>query len=179
MLNSNQITNLDSNQFLFKIKRRGYNLNQNLKNDLTSFEKYYRNNPTINVNQIVSDLRLDINEQNIKLIEIFKKHNISQLNYIDYIIILDSLDKQHIKNLNRYFVIKCNVFKIKNKDYDYFKFDNNLDKLSNYNEIYKQFIINIDNFLELFNINNKDQNIKINLHLLFVLNNLQDCLCPL
>lgn len=179
MLNSNQITNLDSNHFLFKIRKRGYNLNQSLKNDLTSFEKYYRNNSTLEIRDIINELRLDINKQIIKLIEIFKKNNISQLNYIDYIVILDSLDKQQIKNLNRYFVIKCNLFKIKNKDYDYFIFENNLDKLSNYNDIFQQFIINIDNFLKLFNNNNKDENIKINLHLLFILNNLQECLCPL
>lgn len=183
MYSSNYLTNLQSNIFLLKIKKRGYKIDSNLKKNLINIEKYQRNNFNTNYNEIPYMLGIKLSNDIINLIKIFKKNNSININYIEYVVILVSLDKQEIKNLNRYLIIKWNITKSKYNDtyidnYSLNDIPNNLDHLSSYNEIFSQFIKNIENFLDLFEKNNKDKNIKLNLHFLFILNNIQECLCP-
>ncbi len=183
MYSYNNFTNIQSTILLQKIKKRGYKLDPNLKKNLNSIEKYHRNHLDNSYEEICNILGIKLSNEILKLIKLFTKSNNININYIDYIIILDSLDKQEIKNLNRYLLIKWNITKIKflnkfNENYSSYEIPNNLENLSSYEEIFNQFIKNLENFLDIFEKNNKDKNINLNLHLLFILNNLQECICP-
>lgn len=179
------ITNLSSSIFINKIKKRGYNIDNLLKSNLINFEKYCRSNPSNDIDKLIDNSGINFNKSIISLIKIFKNNSIN-INYIDYVLIINSLESQDLNNLNRHLIIKWNIVKKKNQlsenKLDYienlvFDQDEKILSISTVDEKFDYFIENITKFVE-YEKNIRDPNLNISLHLLFVINNIQEYLCP-
>lgn len=179
--NNNSITNIDSGELLIHLCKRGLRINYKLRTNLIDFEKYCRKNSDINTTELIENCGINFNETIFDIIRLFKRNN-KNINYIDYILILNELDIQIIKNIHRHLIVKWNKILIKNNNSDasleyiknigfYSQYELNL--LNDKNDVLKMFIKSISNFVDKF-----DANIPINLYLLFVINNIQEYLYP-
>lgn len=164
------------------LKIRGYKFDYELKKKLYELNKEYHNNDVVyqilDINELCEKYDISLNIKNtIQLLIHLDDYNI---NYINYILILNSLDIQQIKNLYRYLMIKWDKFKNNNlnkeNDIFYFTFVDKIELIrleTNYDDIYQIFINKIMNFIS-FN-NNKT----INIYLFFFINTLQEYLYPI
>lgn len=175
------LTTINSEQFLNKIIKRGIIIDSIKKNILISFEKKYREFPdTPDTYNILNND--NIRESEKKLINLFKKYN-PNLNYISYVLIINSLGVQDIKNLNRYIIINWNKTKLSFEDTcenEYIRSINFseislLENIYDRNEIIDKFIYLIIEFVNKEKIN---PDINFSLYLLFIINSFQNYFCP-
>lgn len=175
------LTAFNSEQFLNKIIKRGNLIDQEKKKILINFEKKYREN--VNVEELDFEELLDdytITQSEKDLIKLFKKY-VPNINYISYILIINSLEVQDIKNLNRFIIINWNKTKNSFKDskeYEYVRSINfseisDLEEINDKKKIIEQFIKLIIHFVQKENIN-----IDFSMHLVFIINSLQNYFCP-
>ena len=181
MCSLDTLTTINSDQFLNKIIKRGINIDSDKKKILISFEKKYRDfSDSSDTLDILNNDK--IRESEKKLIHLFKKYN-PNLNYISYILIINSLGVQDIKNLNRYIIINWNKTKLKFEDTKENKYIRsiNFSEISTLENIYKQNeIINkfIYLIIEFVNKEKIDPNVNFSLYLLFIINSFQNYFCP-
>ena len=175
------LTSFNSEQFLNKIVKRGNLIDQEKKKVLINFEKKYRENININDCQFEELLNNPIISQSEKnLIKLFKKY-VPNINYISYILIINSLEVQDIKNLNRYVIINWNRTKNSFKssqEFEYIRSINfseisDLENINNKKEIIDKFINLIIQFVE-----KENTLIDFSTHLVFIMNSLQSYFCP-
>lgn len=162
--------NFKFDEFLVRITNMGYNIHQDKKAKLIEFEKKYREN-TLDTN-IFDGYEECFSKQEQKLIILFKQE-LPYMNYINFILILNSLTNENLKNINRYLNIKWNITKNKLENditYVYLK-DIHFLNINIEENILEKFI---DNILQFSNLFKKEDNIHINLNLVFVLNTIYD-----
>lgn len=173
------LTSFNSEQFLNKIVKRGNLIDQEKKKVLINFEKKYRENINDSVfEELLNDSIVTQSEKN--LIKLFKKY-VPNINYISYILIINSLEVQDIKNLNRYVIINWNRTKNSFKssqEYEYIRSINfseisDLEKLNDKKEIIDKFINLIIQFVK-----KENTHIDFSTHLVFIMNSLQSYFCP-
>lgn len=181
MYSLNNLTTINSEQFLNKIIKRGVEIDSDKKNILVLFEKKYRESPdTIDTQDILNNDKIRVSEK--KLIDLFKKYN-PNLNYISYILILNSLEVQDIKNLNRFIIINWNKTKLSfedTKENEYIRSIHFseialLENIYDLNEIIDKFIYLI---IEFVNKEKIDPKINFSLYLIFIINSFQNYFCP-
>lgn len=163
------------------IQKRGTNIDHLFKDNLIEFEKFCRKNDSEanNLTKFLNEFEITFTEIDKIFISLFK-YNSNNINYINYLIIIKSLNAQQLKNLYRFFIIKWYIFKkinyleISNSiDMSYIQQINfeplsKIDQLIIYDQVYELFILNIKDFIE------KDQKINegFNTHLHFIINNI-------
>lgn len=163
------------------VSRRGINIDQTYMDNLINFEKFCRKKDikNIDIGEFFNEFEITFNSVDKIFIELFK-NNSNNINYIDYLVIIKSLNTIQLKNLYRFFIIQWYIFKKKNhleisnsQDMNYiqeidFKSYLLLNKLTEYDQVFKQFIFNIKEFIE------QDQKIDkgFNTHFHFIINNI-------
>lgn len=180
MYSLNTLTLINSEQFLERIIKRGNLIDIEKKNILVAFEKKSRESSDDNNNILSENYRIRQSEKD--LITLFKKY-IPNINYISYILIINSLEVQDIKNLNRYIIINWNKTKLSfenTKDNEYIRSINFseislLENIHDLDEIINKFIYLI---IEFVNKERIDPSINLSLFLLFIINRFQDYFCP-
>lgn len=181
MYSLNTLTSINSEQFLNKIIKRGNLIDIEKKNILISFEKKCRESHYISdIKNILNDTKIKESEK--KLIDLFKKY-LPNLNYISYLLIINSLEVQDIKNLNRYIIINWNKTKLSfenTQENEYIRSINFseisfLENIHERNEIIDKFIYLI---IEFVNKEQIDPDINLSLYLLFIINSFQNYFCP-
>ena len=180
MYSVNNLTTFNSKDFLDKIIKRGNIIDKEKKELLINFEKKYQDKKEGNtIEEILDNDKISDSEK--RLIKLFKKYN-PKINYISYILIINSLDVQDIKNLNRYIIINWNKTKNSLKggsEYDSIRLTNfsEISTLENYHDKKKlldKFISLIIEFINKEKINN---DINFSVHMIFIINSLQNYFC--
>lgn len=163
------------------ISKRGITIDKTYMNNLIEFEKFCRKNEIKNIDtrEFFNEFENKFNLDEKIFIELFKK-NSNNTNYIDYLVIIKTLNTVQLKNLYRFFIIQWYIFKKKNyleisnsQDMNYiqnidFRSYLSLSKLTHYDLVFKQFIFNIKEFIE------QDKKIDkgFNTHFHFIINNI-------
>ena len=164
------------------MQKRGINIDHSYKNNLINFEKYCRknDNQVINLTEFLNEFEITFSSIDKILIELFKQ-NSNNINYIDFLVIIKSLDTKQLKNLYRFFNIQWYIFKKKNHleisnslDMNYiqqinFKSFMTLNQFIDYEQVYRQFVLYIKQFIE----QDTKLNEGFNIHFHFILNNIR------
>jgi len=178
--NCNHLIKISPDILFQNLKIRGYDFDDKLCNKLYELNMEYINNnyQSLNIDKLCDKYDIHINlKDTIQLLINLDNYNI---NYIYYVLILNSLDIQQIKNLYRYLMIKWDKFKKNNlNSIDTIINFTFIDKINlirletDYQEIYQLFINKIKEFIDM------NDNKTINIYLFFFINTLQEYLYPI
>lgn len=164
------IINFKSEDFLTRIINMGYIIDEEKQILLNEFEEKYR----INSN-IVDNYQPIFTEIEISFIMLFK-NELPNINYINFILILNALSIQDLKNVNRYINIKWNIVKNKleeNSNYLYLK-NINFSDIYSINNLNDKTIILEKLMSYILNFSIKKDSLEFNLNLVFVINSIYD-----
>lgn len=177
-----KLIKITSEQFLHNLEKRGNVYSNEIKKNLYDMENESKQN-----NLLRSSLyeKYNISSDISNLIELFEILDDYNINYINYVIIYNSLNTQQLKNFYRYLMIKW--YKVKNNLNELHNNDNFMEKINNFE--FKDIISNINNSNNYENINemilNKikdfihiDNNKFPNIYIIFFVNTLQEYLYP-
>lgn len=179
----NNLTKLSSDSLIHNLKLRGYTYDVCLQNKLNDIEKEYvehRQNH-YDISYIELYTKYDIPDRLIKTIQLLKLLDDYNINYIHYVLILDSFNIQQLKNVYRYLMIKWEKSKMNLSHYNHihmFSFKDIIEEIrvenEDYNKLYVLFINKIEQFIHFNDTRNS-----INIYLIFFINTIQEYLYPI
>ena len=177
-----KLLKISSEDFINSLEKRGNSYDDILKKQLYELENEHKEN---NIKRENIYNKYNISPEIIELIDFFHILDEYNINYINYVIIYNSLSTQQLKNFFRYTMIKWN--KVKNNLNSIHKDSNFLYKINNFqfqdiaskinknnNDDIKKLILK--KFKDFVFINdNKFPNI----YIIFLINTLQEYLYPI
>ena len=174
------ILKMDSELLMTNLKKRGFIFGEINKKILYNIEKIYKKEGGNRV--IISD-NFNIDNNLKKMIKIFSVLDRYNINYINYIIIFSSVENKKMNNLYRYIMVKWNSI-ISQINNNYNNSEHNLmQNINNFNfkplkQIEKSKILEeiLRQFEEFVFLDGKKFP---NIYILFLVNNIQEYLCPL
>ena len=181
--NNTKLLKISSEEFINNLEKRGFIFDNEIKKKLYKLEKKHKKDK-IPRKDLFSEF--EINNEIINLINLFNILDDYNINYINYILIFNSLCEQKLKNFYRYIMIKWN--KVKNNLKDIYNEDNYFTKINDFSFRDRSVeILNEDNLCNLKNIiigKLKDfiyinNNIFPNIFIIFLINTLQEYLYPI
>lgn len=177
-MEKHNIINLDPQKLISYLEKTGYEFNSINSKILYQIENIYKKNGK-NRLEIAKEFKLDKNI--IEMIEIFSILDRYNINYINYIIIMNSINTRILFNLYRFIMVKWNKAITKlNKNYE--KTQDKMKAINNFrfspikniedDKLFEEILRRFKNFVFL------DGGKFPNIYILFLVNNIQEYLCP-
>ena len=173
------IIKMDSGELIKNLQKRGFIIGQVNKDILYNIEKKYKEKG--GDRQIIA-AQYNIDRNLIKMIKIFSVLDRFNINYIHYIIILISIENSKLNNLYRYIMVKWNSL-ISTINNNKRSGGNLIEKMNNFRfiplknieekKVIEEILKKFEEFVFL------DDKKFPNIYILFLVNNIQEYLCPI
>jgi len=174
-----KIIKMDSGVLIKNLQKRGFIIGEVNKDILYNIEKKYKEEG--GDRQTIA-AQYNINSNLTKMIKIFSVLDRYNINYIHYIMILISIENSKLNNLYRYIMVKWNslISKIKNNKISEIS---QIEKMNNFRfiplknieetKVLEEILRRFEEFVFL------DNQKFPNIYILFLVNNIQEYLCPI